>query len=116
MSLSSEQQRAIDDLVSQVDVESVLKVASLLRRQAEAIENELLTRGWDLQVGLCGKDPISEDARRAFQTKIDRIVATHWAHCVELHAAVDALRRNAEQYAFDDSQLEAAFGKVAIES
>ena len=116
VSLSPEQQRSIDGLVAQVNVDNVLQVARLLRRQADDIERTLVERAWQLRVVPCGNDPVSRDAQELFQAKIDQIIDVHWAHWEELQAAVDALRHSADRYRFTEDELEFAFGKVPAES
>ena len=41
MPLSPEQQHSINDLVAQVNLDNVLQVAALLRKQADAMEDAL---------------------------------------------------------------------------
>lgn len=109
MAVSPEQQRAIDDLISQVHVDNVLQVAAAFRRHADDIEHLLYTHGADLRLGRCGGDPISAYAQEAFQAKIDQVIAVHWAHAAELRAAGDALRASAHGYGYTDADLDSAF-------
>ncbi|MBP2367083.1 PE domain-containing protein [Pseudonocardia parietis] len=111
MTSSPEQQRSIEGLVAQVNVDNVLQVAGLLRNQADVIERNLTERSWQLRVIPCGLDPVSQDARALFQSKIDQVLEVHWAHCAELRAAVEALRQNAVRYDFTETELARAFGE-----
>lgn len=109
MLLSPEQQHSINDLVAQVNLDNVLQVAALLRKQADAMEDALYAADQLLRLEPCGQDPVSLDAVALFQPKIRSILDVHWAHHDELRGAVDALRASALGYGFNDLDLEAAF-------
>lgn len=113
VSLSPEQQRSIEGLVAQVNVDNVLDVPALLRRQADSMELALYDAQRSLRLVPLGQDPVSRDATSLFQTKIDQILAVHWAHHTELCTAVDALRACALEYGFTDLDLESSFRNLA---
>ena len=112
MPLSPEQQRSIADLVAQVSVDNVLQVSALLEKQADTMERTLLKADQDLRLEPLGGDPVSRDAVAQFQPKIRQIVDVHWAHCVELRGAVDALRRCAFDYGYTEADLEASLRRL----
>ena len=113
MPLSPEQQHSVNDLVAQVNTDNVLQVAALLRRQADEMEDVLTTASRDLQFNPCGGDPVSRDAQRLFQAKIDRIASVHWAHHAEVRAAADAMHSVARSYGYTDADLANAFVRLA---
>lgn len=116
MALTPEQVRSInEDLLSQVTVDNVLKVAQAFQKHADDIEYVLLVHSKDLVLQPCGGDPISADACRRFQPKIDEIVATHRAHAEELRAAVAALERSAASYGYSDLEIASALGREIID-
>ena len=110
MSLSPEQLRSIEGLVAQVNVDNVLQVAAVLRRQADDMAERLFAADQDLRVRPCGDDPVSRDARDLFQAKIDQIMAVHWAHWTEVTAACEALRSTARDYGHTEDAITAALG------
>lgn len=113
MPLTPEQHRSInEDLLSQINVDNVLKVAVVFQQHADEIEEILLRTRMDLVVGLCGDDPISAEARASFQAKVDHIRAVHEAHAEELRAAVAALRRSASTYGYTEREIVASLGPL----
>ncbi|ALE74162.1 hypothetical protein AD006_23800 [Pseudonocardia sp. EC080610-09] len=115
MSMTPEQQRSIDELVAQINVDNVLQVAALLRRQADQMERALVKADRELRVEPLGADPVSRDAAESFRPKIRRILDLHWAHCEEVRSAVEALRRCAFDYGFTDTDLDASFRRLTGE-
>lgn len=116
MALTPEQERSInEDLLSQVNADNVLKAAQIYQRHADDIDYLLLKHKKDLVLQPCGDDPISADACRSFQPKIDHIVDTHRAHAEELRAAVAALERSAAAYGYTDQEIATALGREIID-
>lgn len=111
VSLSPEQQRSIEGLVAQVNVDNVLQVAAVLRQQADDMAAHLTTADQDLKVRRCGEDPVSKDAQALFQTKIDQILTVHWAHVREIVAACEALRGAARSYGLREEEIAATLGQ-----
>lgn len=110
MALTPEQERSInEDLLSQVNAENVLAAAALFQKQADDLRARLHGASQELQVGRCGGDPVSADAQRMFQARIDQIIRVHWAHHEELTAAVAALRAAARSYGHTDADIARAF-------
>ncbi|WP_226352391.1 MULTISPECIES: hypothetical protein [unclassified Pseudonocardia] len=110
MTLSPEQQRSFEGLISQVSADNVLAVARVLRTRADDMESMLNASLNGLDLRPCAEDPVSLDARDLFQRKIDHILAGHWAHCAELRAAHTALRATALEYGVTDTDLAREFG------
>lgn len=108
--MSPEQQRSIEGLVAQVNVDNVLQVAAVLRRQADDMAAHLTVADQDLTVQRCGEDPVSTDAQQLFQAKIDQILSVHWAHVEEIVAACEALRVTARNYGHLEDVITAALG------
>lgn len=110
VTLSPEQHRSIEGLVAQVNVDNVLQVGALLRKQADDLKAGLVRAGQDLVVQRCGDDPVSRDAQQLFQAKVEQILAVHWAHWREIMAACDALRSSAHGYGHTEAAVVASFG------
>lgn len=96
---------ASDSLMTQIHVGNVLQVHGLYASEADAIRRVLLDADWMRNIERCADDPISRDAQKLFQEKIDRIFATHYAHVMELLEAVTRLRYAAREYAFTDGEI-----------
>jgi hypothetical protein len=94
--------------MAQVGPENVLAVHAILAAQAEAMNAALSAADWMRDIPRCGDDPVSIDAKAAFQPKIDRILQVHRAHLDEVTEAVDRLREAALQYRYTDDDIAAA--------
>lgn len=100
---------ASDSLMTQIHVDNVLQVHGVLASEADAIEKVLFEANWMRNIPRCADDPISINARDAFQKKIDQILDVHQAHHDELTEAVVRLRQAAREYEFTDDEVLVVF-------
>jgi len=85
--------------MTQITVTNVLQTHAALTKQADAMQIALVDASLNLtNIPRCGEDPVSKDAQRAFQAKIDLILRMHNAHLAELREACERLRQAAVQY------------------
>ena len=101
---------ASDSLMTQIDVSNVLQTHAVLREQADSIQLALNVAALNLtNIPRCGDDPVSRDAQRMFQRKIDHILATHNAHLAELNEACRRLHEAAVQYGLVEDETAESF-------
>lgn len=94
--------------MTQVTVDSVLAVHARLAVRADEVFAVLDRAGALRDIPAAADDPVSRDARDAFQRKIDAILDKHWAYHRELGEAVSRLREAAREYGHtDDAVLDA---------
>ncbi|MFP5021895.1 PE domain-containing protein [Pseudonocardia phyllosphaerae] len=106
MAITPEQQRSIDeDLLTQVNVDTVLKAAVIYQKHADDIDFAIAKANSELTLTPLGGDPISADAVLMFQPKIGAILDVHRAHAEELRAAVLALEGAARRYGYTEEQI-----------
>ncbi|ANY05510.1 PE domain-containing protein [Pseudonocardia sp. HH130630-07] len=98
-----------DSLMVQVDRDNVLGICSELRYQVEQMYTALETADRNAVQPPCGDDPVSIDAARAFDAKIEQIRDVHWAHLAEIERAIGRLREAAAEYGFTNDDIEASF-------
>ncbi|BBG05428.1 MULTISPECIES: PE domain-containing protein [Pseudonocardia] len=100
---------ASDGLLLQIDVSNVLQVRDVLVAQLGSMQLALGRAERQLNLGPCGRDPVSLQAAASFRTKIEEIKAVHWAHVAELREATDRLAEAARHYGFTEEQLKGSF-------
>ncbi|WP_232021351.1 MULTISPECIES: hypothetical protein [Pseudonocardia] len=105
---------ASDDLMTQIHIGNVRQVRAALADQAHSIQQALREADDLNHIGRCGDDPISRDAQRMFQAKIDTIVAAHRAYVVELDEACDRLGEAARQYGLTDDDTAESFRSTEV--
>jgi hypothetical protein len=89
---------ASDSLMVQITTGNVVQVHAILAAQAERMYTALKDAEWLRNLPAVGRDPVSLDAKRAFQPKVNHILDIHWAHYVEVREAADRLLVAARQY------------------
>ncbi|BBG04288.1 MULTISPECIES: hypothetical protein [Pseudonocardia] len=89
---------ASDSLMTQINITNVQQVRAALATQAGSIQEALRTASGLTAIPRCGDDPISRDAQKMFQAKINHIIDTHTAHLAELLEACRRLDEAAVQY------------------
>lgn len=100
--------KALDDLTLQVNPDNVVSVHKVFRDHARALDDCLTELSQSVRIGLCGLDPISEDAAsdRSFGGKVQELLTVHRAHQRELVVSAEHLRRVAANYGFTESEIE----------
>ncbi|OLL71143.1 hypothetical protein Ae168Ps1_5646c [Pseudonocardia sp. Ae168_Ps1] len=99
---------ASDSLMVQITTGNVVQVHAILAAQAERMYTALKDAEWLRNLPAVGQDPVSLDARRAFQPKVNHILDTHWAHYVEVREAADRLLVAARQYGHAEDAIDHA--------
>ncbi|MEV1291481.1 hypothetical protein [Pseudonocardia sp. NPDC049635] len=89
---------ASDSLMTQIHIDNVLQTHAILAQQAAAIQIALTNAVALRSIPRCGEDPVSKDAQKMFQAKIDLILDSHEDYLVELREACERLRQAAVQY------------------
>jgi hypothetical protein len=92
----------------QVDRASVLKVGSVLRDEAIRLR-DLLDDSKGLSAGLCGGDPVSEDAAAAFTERAQALIKVYYGYVDDLDRFADALADSARAYGHAENDIRAAF-------
>ena len=97
-------------LALQVNRETVLKARAALLAEAARLDVEIGQRMHAYGgVGLCGADPVSPEAARAFNERIDSLVANCRAYNGELRAVASALDANARAYGYTEDEIAASY-------
>jgi hypothetical protein len=103
---------AVDSVAVQVTPENVLQARAALLRNAERINDHLQTirgEGWHM-IGLCGGDPISEQAQVAFARKIqDHAIQPAKQYVAELLSGAERLARVARSYGIAEQRITESF-------
>ncbi|BBG04286.1 MULTISPECIES: hypothetical protein [Pseudonocardia] len=85
--------------MTQINITNVLQARAALMEQVDSIQFALNNASLDLTaIPRCGDDPVSRDAQKIFQAKINHILDTHGAYLVELYEACARLDEAAVQY------------------
>ncbi|MFP5023252.1 hypothetical protein [Pseudonocardia phyllosphaerae] len=98
---------ASDSLMVQINPDNVLQAHAVFASHAEAILRQLVRASFWRRVDRPGDDPISVDAQRLFQDKIDTILDVHRAHYEEILEVARRLKEAALQYQFTEDEVTA---------
>ena len=96
-------------LALQVNRDTVLKARAALLAEADRLDLELDQRKHGSEVGLCGGDPVSPEAARAFNERINASSTSCRAYNRDLRAAANALDATARAYGYTDDQIAASY-------
>jgi len=100
---------AIDALALQVNRDTVLQARAGIVDEAHRLQRVLDENNLHAPVGLCGGDPVSRDAQRAFNERIADLAADCQRHVDELVAGADKLAAAARRYGLTDDEITASF-------
>ncbi len=101
---------AVGALALQVNRETVLKARAALLAEADRLDAQLRDKHSDLsRVGLCGADPVSPEAARAFNERIDALVKSCFDYNQDLRMSAARLDATARAYGYTDDQISASF-------
>lgn len=100
--------------MTQIHIDNVRQVRAALAHQVHSIQRALNDADDLNRIGRCGDDPVSRDAQRMLQAKIDTIVAAHRAYVVELEEACAWLDEAARQYGLTDDDTAASFRSTDV--
>ncbi|WP_232662935.1 WXG100 family type VII secretion target [Pseudonocardia sp. TRM90224] len=101
---------AVADVALQVNRENVLKARAVLLAEADRLDDVIdnnLQHG--LGIGLCGGDPVSKDAQKAFNERIDGLVQHCRTYNRDLREAAHALDDVARRYGYTEEEIAASF-------
>lgn len=102
-----------------VEPERILDVARVVREQGEALESALLVHAAALRVTPPAINQIFRHVADVWNAAIvddaDSYLARAWEYRMRLHDLTEQLRRVAQRYRFDEDEMAAAFGDIAVE-
>lgn len=102
-----------------VDPDRILEVARVVREQGEALESALLAHAEALRVTPPAINQIFRHVAETWNAVIvdnaDSYLARAWEYRTRLHDLTEQLRRMAERYRFDEDEMAAVFGDIAVE-
>lgn len=101
---------ALSTVLLQVTPENVLEVRQTLYAAARRMNAYVTQSVVGAQyVGLCGGDPVSEQAQAAFSDRIAQISDNVTAFGVQLELAVVQLEKIAASYGYTEAEIKVAF-------
>lgn len=110
----------LDNLKLQVTPENVQQVATVLRSEADRLAETVrrMPAGSILPgavgaesgpVGLCGGDPVSHDAAKALNVRINAMNTQMYGYVASLRAAADQLTGTASAYGDQENEAASSF-------
>jgi hypothetical protein len=108
----SDTRAAVNGVALQVTPDNVLRARDALLAEAESFHDFLTTTFVDRRdlIGLCGGDPISQQAQRAFSQKIQQnAVAPARQYIQELTKGAEELAEVARGFGFTERQIADSF-------
>lgn len=101
---------AVDALAMQVDRDTVLQARKVILDEALRLRRAILATASVSNFGLCGADPVSEDARLAFGDRILAMAEGCRQHAGDLESAAATLADVGRRYGFTEDEIAASFG------
>lgn len=108
----SDTQAAVNGVAMQVTPENVLQARAALLKHAETLYDAAMgfKKHGKRLVGLCGGDPISQQAQAAFEVKIhDNAIAPALRFVAELHKGAEQLAQTARGFGMTEERIAASF-------
>ncbi|MEJ3658417.1 hypothetical protein WEH80_36215 [Actinomycetes bacterium KLBMP 9759] len=104
---------AVASVALQVTRDNVLKARAVLMAEADRLDQVVDTAKQNNPgVGLCGGDPVSRDASKAFNERIEMLFAQCRQYNQDLRAAASALDATARTYGYTDEEIADSYRKV----
>ena len=100
---------SVQSLTMQVDRETVLQARAAVLAEAFRLRAAIHKHGPGLGIGLCGGDPVSGDARAAFNERIGVLIDQCRQYTDDLEAAGHALGDTARSYGYTEDEITASF-------
>ena len=105
---------AVGALALQVNRETVLKARAALLAEADRLDAQLRDKRYEFGgVGLCGGDPVSPEAARAFDERIDALAQGCFEYNRDLRSSAAALDATARAYGYSDDEIAASFSSIS---
>jgi hypothetical protein len=101
---------AIESLMLQVNRETVLQARAALLGEAQRLRDEIQRHGDQIVVRLCGGDPVSPDASKAFGERIAVLISHCDRYVTDLENAGKQLADTARLYGFTEAEIAGSFG------
>ncbi|MGD9985822.1 PE domain-containing protein [Pseudonocardia sp.] len=92
-----------------VNRENVLKVGAVLLAEADRLDLAL-SPVLGVEAGLCGGDPVSQDAAAAFTERAQLLMKAYQGYIEDLRRQADALQESARSYGYAEAEIRAVFG------
>jgi hypothetical protein len=101
---------AVRSLALQVNRDTVLKARAALLAEADRLDKNLQRTHREFGgVGRCGGDPVSPEASKAFDERINALVGHCFGYNRDLRASAFALDATARAYGYTDDEIAASF-------
>ncbi|MDT7682901.1 MAG: hypothetical protein QOG57_3211, partial [Pseudonocardiales bacterium] len=98
-----------------VTPDNVLQIRNTLKGESDLLGLQLRLHQPNLVVGAPGRDPVSEEAAKAFNEKIKGLLDGCWAYVNVLADAAESLHQTALSYGNTEDQITASFNDYAAE-
>ena len=99
----------LDHVGYQVNRENVLGVYQVLAYEALRLRQVMDEQGHKLEIEPCGGDPVSYDAERGFNAKLNRLRIQCNDYVDSLTNAAEQLRQAAQAYGYTEAQIDGSF-------
>ncbi|MFB9745620.1 hypothetical protein ACFFOU_31290 [Pseudonocardia sulfidoxydans] len=87
-----------------IDRDNVLEVAKALSREAARLD-EVLSQNGQARADLCGGDPVSADAKLAFNQRAELLVDSYAKYVLDLRQLATAVAESARAYGVSDEDI-----------
>lgn len=93
-----------------IDRDNVLQVAQILHREADRLQDSVAERHL-MKAGLCGGDPVSEDAAAAFNERAALLFNSCQLYVDDLRALANSIQASARAYGLSESDIAASLSR-----
>ncbi|MGD9988594.1 hypothetical protein [Pseudonocardia sp.] len=93
-----------------INRDNVLEVAKVLMAQADDLQ-EVLAQNADARADLCGGDPVSADAKLAFNKRAGALVDSYASFVLDLRQLATAVAESARAYGVSDEDIARSFDR-----
>ena len=100
---------SVESLIMQVNSDTVLQARAAVLAEAYRLRTSIQVNSVKAHIGLCGDDPVSHDAKAAFNERIDALLGQCRQYTDDLEAAGHALGDTARTYGYTEDEITASF-------
>lgn len=93
-----------------IDRDNVLAVAKALSAEAARL-TEVLSQNGQARADLCGGDPVSKDAKRAFNQRAEMLVDSYMTYVKDLGQLAVAVAESARAYGVSEEDIARSLGR-----